>query len=308
MWKRLYKSKQFVTALKVLWVLGALWYVYQRLNAPGTLGQWQMWWQAFQSQSAGWILGIIALSVANRYAEIVKWHDLLRWWLPTKRFDAARQVLAALSVGLFTPNGLGEYLGKAMFFKKKMARKIIGLNIICNGYQACTTGVFAVLGAVFLGYIWPVLGFLIGLGLLLLTLKKTIALRQSPKNWRAMRQLYLRIPVNVHLSVWTGSLIRYACFSHQMYFLLQTFQPELPYLPCMAALSLMYATAAVAPSLQLFDVAVKGGLALYWLSPLGPNAWVVMGAATVSWLLNTLLPVSLGGIFLWTWKPQWTSA
>jgi hypothetical protein len=57
--------------------------------------------------------------------------------------EATKQVLAALTAGLFTPNG-GEYAGKAMFFDKSATKKVLFLNLICNGIQMILTVIFGV--------------------------------------------------------------------------------------------------------------------------------------------------------------------
>jgi hypothetical protein len=53
----------------------------------------------------------------------------------TKSPEATKQVLAALTAGLFTPNGIGN-AGKAM---DKSATKVLFLNLICNGIQMILT-------------------------------------------------------------------------------------------------------------------------------------------------------------------------
>jgi hypothetical protein len=49
-----------------------------------------------------------------------------------------------LTAGLFTPNGI-EYAGKAMFFDKSATKKVLFLNLICNGIQMILTVIFGVL-------------------------------------------------------------------------------------------------------------------------------------------------------------------
>jgi thiamine transporter ThiT len=51
--------------------------------------------------------------------------------------EATKQVLAALTAGLFTQMDW-EYAGKAMFFDKS-ATKVLFLNLICNGIQMILT-------------------------------------------------------------------------------------------------------------------------------------------------------------------------
>jgi hypothetical protein len=55
---------------------------------------------------------ILLLSVLNRYLEILKWQNLVSISNPFLLAEATKQVLAALTAGIFTPNGVGEYAGK----------------------------------------------------------------------------------------------------------------------------------------------------------------------------------------------------
>ena len=66
--------------------------------------------------------------------------------------EATKQVLSALTAGIFTPNGLGEYAGKALYYDKSKTKQIIFLNLICNGVQMILTIIFGLLGVAFIGY------------------------------------------------------------------------------------------------------------------------------------------------------------
>ena len=45
-------------------------------------------------------------------------------------YTATKQVLAGVTAGLFTPNGIGEYAGKALYFPKHETKRILFLNVI----------------------------------------------------------------------------------------------------------------------------------------------------------------------------------
>jgi len=59
------------------------------------------------------------LSFLNRYFEILKWQNLAHVVKPISIYEATKQVLVALTLGVFTPVGVGEYAGKALYFNKK---------------------------------------------------------------------------------------------------------------------------------------------------------------------------------------------
>jgi len=64
------------------------------------------------------------LSFLNRFFEILKWKNLTSWIGTISLYNATAQVLSALTAGIFTPNGVGEYAGKALYFNKKWRRKL----------------------------------------------------------------------------------------------------------------------------------------------------------------------------------------
>ena len=138
-----HKAKQFLVLLiKVLIVGGAFYFIYNQLANNDKL-DWQKFIVLFQkNQSISGIIFILLLSVLNRYFEIFKWQNLVSFLHKISVGEATKQVLGALTAGLFTPNGVGEYAGKALFFEKSNAKKIIFLNLICNGIQMILTIIF----------------------------------------------------------------------------------------------------------------------------------------------------------------------
>ena len=118
-----HKTKQFLVLLvKLLIVGGAFYFIYNQLAHNDQL-DWKKFLALFRkNQSAGGILFILSFSVLNRYFEILKWQNLVRFLHPISVGESTKQVLAALTAGLFTPNGVGEYAGKAMYFDKKSTK------------------------------------------------------------------------------------------------------------------------------------------------------------------------------------------
>jgi hypothetical protein len=169
-----HKAKQFlIVVTKLLIVGGAFYFIYNQLANNDKL-DWEKFIVLFKkNQSVAGISFILLLSVLNRFFEILKWQNLVSYLHEISLAEASKQVLGALTAGLFTPNGIGEYAGKALFFEKSKAKKIVFLNLICNGIQMILSIVFGTIGLWILGYqFWvlilliSVLGFwILGFGL-----------------------------------------------------------------------------------------------------------------------------------------------
>ncbi len=245
---------------------------------------------------------ILLLSVLNRLFEILKWQNLVSCFHKITLQESTKQVLGALTAGLFTPNGIGEYAGKALFFEKSKAKKIVFLNLICNGIQMILTTIFGTIGLWILGYgFWAlyVLGIAISFFLFSFLFRK---IKIKGYSIEKMIRKINEIPKAIHQKNIFLAVCRYLIFSHQYYFLFLAFDVHLSYLTMMAAIASVYFLASALPTFQFLDFAVKGSIAVYFLGILGVNEWIVVFISTLMWFLNVVLPVIIGSYFVMNYK------
>ena len=298
-----HKSKQLlVFSVKLLIVVGAFYFIYNQLASNDKL-DWKKFLILFhKNQSAGGILFLLLLSFLNRYFEILKWQNLAQVVKPISIYDAAKQVLAALTLGVFTPVGVGEYAGKALYFDKKDTKKIIFLNLICNGIQIVATGVFGILGMMLLGYwLWS-FGIIAITIVFLMFSYFTKKIKIKGYSIDDLLDKINEIPKKIHRKNFILGMCRYLVFSHQYYFLFLAFDVDLSYTTLMATITTVYFLASVIPSFQFLDFALKGSLAVYFFGILGVNEWVVVFVTTLMWFLNIVLPVIIGSYFVMIFK------
>lgn len=298
-----HKAKQFsVFIIKLLIVITAFYFIYHQLVSNDKLD-----WSKFsalvkEKQSVLGILFLLSFSIANRFLEILKWQNLVSFIKPISLGEATKQVLGALTAGIFTPNGLGEYAGKAMFFEKIKTKKIIFLNLICNGIQLILTLVFGTIGLLLLGYtFWVIAIVLLIFGLWFLArLSKKIKI----KGYSIEKLIHKinEIPKSIHKKNILLGIGRYLVFSHQYYLLFLVFDVDLPYITLMANITAVYFLASSLPSFQFLDFAVKGSVAMFFFGKLGVNEWVVVFISTLMWFLNVVIPVAIGSYFVLNFK------
>ena len=304
-----HKTKQFLVLLiKLLIVGGAFYFIYNQLANNNKL-DWQKFIVLFQkNQSIGGIAFILLLSVLNRFFEILKWQNLVKFIHKISLAKATKQVLAALTAGLFTPNGVGEYAGKALFFDKSKTKIVIFLNLICNGIQMILTVIFGILGLLYFNVQYNVItiktvvilfGLLLVLFIILFSVKKITIKGYSIDK---LMQKINEIPKNIHQKNIFLGICRYLVFSHQYYFLFLAFDVDLPYSTLIATISSVYFLASSLPTFQFLDFAVKGSVAVYFFGILGVNEWIVIFISTLMWFLNVVLPVIIGTYFVLNFK------
>jgi hypothetical protein len=304
-----HKTKQFLVLLiKLLIVGGAFYFIYNQLANNDKL-DWQKFIVLFQkNQSVLGITFILILSVLNRYFEILKWHNLVQYIHKINVAEATKQVLAALTAGLFTPNGVGEYAGKALYFEKKDIKKVVFLNLICNGIQMVLTVIFGIFGLLYFNTQYAVItpqtvavvfGIILLLFIVLFSVKKI-----KIKGYSIEKLIYKinEIPKSIHQKNIFLGICRYIVFSHQYYFLFLAFDVDLPYLTLIATISSVYFLASSLPTFQFLDFAVKGSVAVYFFGILGVDEWIVIFISTLMWFLNVVLPVIIGSYYVLNFK------
>ena len=303
------KAKQFlVFTIKVLIVSGAIYFIYQQLSQNDQL-DWAKFTALFHKN---WYIGGIAFlllfSFLNRFFEILKWKNLVTALQPISLLDATAQVLGALTAGIFTPNGLGEYAGKALFYEKTKVKKIVLLNLICNGIQMILTVIFGVFGLLYFNAEFNIITtktIAILFGLVIVLILVSFFLKSFTIKGYSLEKLVHKInliPKSIHRRNILLGLLRYLVFSHQYYFLFLAFEVHLPYLILMSAITSIYFLASSMPSFQFLDFAVKGSVAVYFFGLLGVNEWIVVFITALMWFLNVVIPVLLGSYFVLNFK------
>ncbi|MBF6641787.1 flippase-like domain-containing protein [Flavobacterium sp. J49] len=303
--KNLLRNKYFLFIVKLTIVLLSFYFIYGELKNNDQL-DWQKFFLLLeQKQSVLGIAFLLSFSVANRFLEILKWQNLVAFIKPISVGESTKQVLGALTAGIFTPNGLGEYAGKALYFEQKKTKKIIFLNLICNGIQMILTVLFGTIGLFIIGY-WKWALIIIGLFCFLL-LASFLSKKIKIKGYSIEKLLAKlnEIPKTIHRKNILLAIFRYMVFSHQYYFLFLAFDVDLPYLTMMASIAAVYFLASSLPSFQFLDFAVKGSVALFFFEKLGINEWIVIFISTLMWFLNVVLPVVIGSYFVLKFKPKW---
>ncbi|MCI2228952.1 hypothetical protein MC378_07215 [Polaribacter sp. MSW13] len=251
-------------------------------------------------------------SVLNWGIEITKWKSLVQFIKNISFFNAAKQSLASLTTSLITPNRIGEYGAKAMYFDKKYRKQILGLNLIGNFYQMLMTLIFGSMG---FGYFvlnhkieidfYPILKILL-LAIIIVSVL-FFALNYFNLKWFSLekaKNFIKKIPKKLNLKTAILSLLRYVVFSHQFYFLLLIFKVDISYVDAILAITSVYLIASIIPMLSLFDVVLKGSVAIWVFSFFNIAPLTILSVTTLMWILNFVFPAIIGSYFVLTFKPN----
>jgi hypothetical protein len=303
-----HKAKQFLLVLaKLLIVAGAFYYLYHQLQANNT-SDWMKIGSQFSVLS---FLGILSLSLINWILEILKWQNLVSYICQISIKESMKQTLGSLTASIFTPNRIGEYGAKMLYFDKKDAKKIVLLNLIGNSTQMIVTTFFGVFGLVITGLhleffqgIYTEILVIAILLIILLTLAYAFRNREFIYGFTFTKLIVKikEVPRNIYRTNFQLATLRYFIFSHQFYFLLVLFDVSISYPTALATLFIMYFIASIVPTIHLMDLVIKGSVAVFLFGKLGVNEWIVFSITFLMWLLNLVLPVVIGSFFVMRFK------
>lgn len=265
----------------------------------------------FHLQQIEYLVLFVGLAVSNWVLEIIKWQTIIT---PVKKItfqEAAKQTLASLMVSLATPNRIGEYGAKTCYFEKKAWKQVALLNFVGNSGQMLITLIFGGVGLFILimnyqltlSPIKITTMVLIGLGLL------SVGYYFKGKHW-LIQGLSINNVINyitkldpkIKLQVLLLSLLRYMCFSYLFVQLVWFFGSDIPFWEAYPLVISMYVLSSFIPTLFVFDVVVKGGIALWLFSLAGVPELTILSTVIAMWLLNFVLPSLIGSYYVATFK------
>lgn len=313
-----YKTKQFFFVLiKLSIVVGAFYFIYSKLSENENLqfNEFIAFLKENETFSSKNILFLLILTSFNWFFEILKWKYLVNTIKQISFRDALEQSLGGLTASIITPNRIGDYGAKAAYYAKQFRTKIVLLNLLGNMSQMTITTIFGSVGFIIfvnryqidVNY-YRVVRF--GLILLIVSLFAVLGVRQKRYKIRGFSvgrvfDFIKKIASKTHVINLSLSLLRYLIFSFQFYYLLTMFGIDVEYNKAMVVITSMYFLASIVPSIAIFDVIVKGSVAVFLFGYVEVNELTILSIIMLMWLLNFVIPSLFGIYFVLNFKlPQ----
>jgi hypothetical protein len=310
-----YKTKQFFFVLiKLSIVVGAFYFIYTKLseNKNLQLNDFIVFLQENDAFTAKTIVLLLVLSIFNWFLEILKWQYLVKTIKQISFRNALEQSLGGLTASLMTPNRIGDYGAKAVYYEKPFRTKIVLLNLIGNIAQMTITTIFGVIGfIIFVNRYQIDVNYysVVKFGLLLLTISIFAFFGVKQKRFKIkgfsfehILHFIKKLGIKTHAVILSLSLIRYLIFSFQFYYLLTIFGIDVDYSKAMAVITSMYFLASIVPTISIFDVVIKGSVAVFLFGYVEVNELTILSIVALMWLLNFVIPSVFGSYFVLNFK------
>ncbi len=306
-----HKSKQYgLIALKVLILSLTFGYIYLKITQQGSLS-FSQFAATIQYKNGYFLLLFLGLAAINWGFEILKWQTVI---FPVKKLtflEATRQSLGALTVSLATPNRIGEYGAKAYFFEVGKRKQVLLLNFFSHMSQMAITTVFGVWGLLYVAHTFSISfsATYIAIGVcLFIFFGITGYFFKEKQLWvkgLSLVKVYKfakDLPTVLKLKTLLYSLLRYLVFSALFYLLLNFFGAGIALSEAIPLLFAMYLLVSVLPTIFVFDVVVRGGVAVWLFGLAGIPEWPVLYTVMTMWLLNFVIPAIWGSFYVLTYR------
>lgn len=263
----------------------------------------------FYKNSIFYLVFVVLLMLLNWSLEIKKWQLLINKFEKISFLNSAKAVLTGLTTSIFTPNRIGEFVGRILFVSKKnRINAIISTGI--GSYSQIFATLFMAGVAVFLikygvlsiiddNYFikWVIVGFLIVLFLLIVFSREIIN-----KFFKNSESVFIKKIITVFnfysikelLIVVLLSLLRYLVFFIQFYIFTQYFNVNISILDSFIALAIFYAFNLGIPSFFISELGIRVSSSIFIFSFFSSQISEIVLAISFLWIVNVLLPTIIG--------------
>jgi hypothetical protein len=278
-------------------------------------------WLAVKGPKQWMLWMVLALMPLNWGIEARKWQLALRrvGGLPFR--DAFRAVFTGAAVASFTPNRMGEYLGRILYIKEGHRTQAIALTIACSMAQLMITLAVGLVGVLYVGstshrplagpfHLQLALNILLGIVLVLLVSLTFIYFRLS---W--ISNLLLKIPgmqkYNAYINVLENfdatilvrilflSFGRYIVFLAQYSLVFPVFGVDIGVWQGAGGMSVVFLIMAIVPTFTfLTELGLRWEASIQVLELYSGNTVGIFAASFAIWLINLIIPALIGSLLI----------
>lgn len=261
-----------------------------------------------------WLVGIAALLPVNWLLEAVKWQRLTANVQSLSLLTSIKAVLAGISTGFFTPNRVGELVGRVMFLNEDNRKAGVTLSLVNSltqnlimalcGLPACLLFFTQTVGVVETNvthYLLLIVVFLVLFGLFYFALP-WISGRFKSNRFAHIIQPFTNCLTGYSFlqltSIMLISLVRYLVFCVQFFFMLQFFGVHLAVWQAFIAIPTTYLFVTFTPSFAFSEAAVRSSYAVLVIGAFSGQVLSIALAGLCIWLINFVIPMLVGSVVM----------
>jgi hypothetical protein len=272
------------------------------------------WWRQMPLSQFWWLTAVFALLPINWLIESVKWKMLTANLQQISLLTSLKAVLAGISTGFFTPNRVGELVGRVLYLAPENRKSGVTMSVVNSLTQNLTMALCGIPAALIYFYstsnvlevdnenfILVLLAFVVLAGLLYFYL---------PKLSKFLLQTNIATEIKgftVGLSAYTGwdlirimgiSFFRYVVFCTQFFLMLTFFGIQLQPLEALIAIPTNYLFVTFSPSVAFSEAAIRSSCAVLFIGTYSGQVVNIALAGMGVWAVNFVVPMLVGSVLL----------
>lgn len=326
-------GKTYNILIRIIILIFTFYYLYNQLIYKHDLGTFTSALNEVYNKSYFWLyLSLVVLLLpVNLLLDSYKWKYLIDNLEKITLWRSFKAVLAGISVSMFLPNRVGDYLGRVFILQKADRVQATLSTILGSIAQFITTLLFGISSLIIFFPKWLLItssfNRWIYVGVILIGIFVLAFAVFAYLNFPAFALVIEKVSKRVHkrlayyldvfkfyktdelLVVLALSILRYLVFSFQFYLFFLLFEIKLNYFQAMLLISLIYLFMSGIPTIALSELGVRGSVSLavfqlYFGNQLMTDKikTMIITASSGVWLLNLAIPALLGIIFIFKLK------
>jgi hypothetical protein len=305
-------TKRWDNYLKWLILVASILFLSYKLLTFNRYDELAYYWQHIPFTRFYWLIGVFAFMPLNWMFEAIKWKKLTSRIESLTLKTSLKAVLAGMSTGFFTPNRVGELVGRILFLKPPNRKSGATMSIVNSltqnlvmiiwGVPAClvfftsTTGQIETEMAQFILVLISV-GVLLGvLYYALPTLSQRLTgsnISEKIGSFITCLSAYSKKDLSQIIGI---SSLRYFVFVSQFYFMLRFFNVQLELWQAFISIPASYLFVTFTPSVAFSEAAIRSSYAVLFVGAFSGQILGITLAGVSIWAVNYIIPIALGVI------------
>ena len=310
------KSKFLKIALSIILILISYFFIVYKILDFKELKDLSFSLKTFTAKEIIILIIVCVLMLLNWSIETIKWKYLINKIQYFSFADAFKAVLFGVTIGIFTPNRIGEIGGRVSFLDKGKKTFAVLATGIGSFAQFITTFICGTLGLIIFFVAFPdyikidlifnnltVVLLLIFLAFLFWSYFSINKLKSilSKFSFFKIRTNQLNLISETRPKQLTHililSILRYLVFITQFYLILKIFNINLTLTEGYVSISLIYLFSTIIPTTTLAELGIRGSLAIFFIGMYSENILGIVLSSIFLWIINLAIPSIIGSFY-----------
>jgi hypothetical protein len=295
--------------------------IYSQLfRQPNWRESFSQVWQAMTNGNRQLIFAL-ALMLVNWAIEARKWQVVIRKIQPISFFQSWKAVHSGLTLAFFTPNRMGEYVGRVLYIQEGKRIQAVSLTIVCSMAQLLVTWLAGIAGILYLKWylaatagtdssllfwmnavLFITMGAAVILTLLYFRLPWLVRwIEKIPKIDRFVGWIRVLDDFNatILLRILSLSIARYAVFIGQYYLLFAAFMVPLNVQQVLGSVSVVFLVLSIVPTIAVItELGVRWKASMEVVQIFNGNMAGILATSLAIWIINLVIPALIGSLLI----------